>query len=106
MDFYSREYLKDFLVALYGEQARPWDMNEEVANQVVLMIIETDKCSRAIDYIPRPLPYGSNPVSWLGKEAAKGLFRHLSDNKEQYAICYATGSANWRSKIQLASMGL
>lgn len=105
MDFYSKEYLKEFLIALYGEQARPWDINEKVANQVILMVMETEKCSRAMDYIPRPIPYGSTPLSWLGKEVAKGLFRHLNDNKDQYAICYAVGSLGWRSKIQLASMG-
>ena len=106
MDIYNRDNLTEFLVALYGNQAHSWEINDEVAKQVILMVLETEKCSKAMDFIPRPHPYGSNPLSWLGKEAAKGLFRHLKNNKDQYAVCASKASLVWRSKIQMASMGL
>ena len=60
----EQENLKAFLVSVYGNQARSWEMNDEVFNQTIYMLQESNKCTDLMDFVPRPMPLGANPISY------------------------------------------
>jgi hypothetical protein len=54
MDINDRENLREFIIELYGPQARSWPMNETVFNIIYNMLKESSGCSDLMDLVPRP----------------------------------------------------
>jgi hypothetical protein len=106
MDINDRDNLKEFIVELYGPQARSWDMNEKVFKTVYGMVSASSACSDLMDYVPRPHALGKAPIKYLTKEIRSSIIRELKDRKRHYTICIKHVAANYRSHIQIQAMGI
>jgi len=106
MDLYERENLQDFLVSLFGNQAQSWPMNEKVFNLTFELVAESTACSSAMDVVPRPLPYGANPFTWLKKQVRGAFIRRLNENKEQYVVCLRAAAVRMVRRFQMAAQGI
>lgn len=106
MDINDRENLKEFMVELYGPQARSWSMNEKVFNIIYNMLTETSGCSDLMDLVPRPHALGKAPLKYITKEIRSSVTRKLKDRKQHYTSCIKFVAANYRSQIQMAAMGV
>lgn len=82
----EQENLKAFLVSVYGNQARSWEMNDEVFNQTIYMLQESNKCTDLMDFVPRPMLLGANPISYIKKLHA--IFYYESLRTEKINIRY------------------
>lgn len=80
MDIYDREHLQEFLVALYGSQAKSWYPNEALFNLTFELVQESGECSAAMRYVPEPLAPGKNVFKWLAKEARTKFLAALAEN--------------------------
>lgn len=106
MDWYERDDLKEFLVALYGNQANQWPMTESMFDLTFKLISESGSCTRAMDLIPRPAPPTGRPYQWLSKHI-RGLFlRELKDNKKQYSICLKATALKMAGEFHMAASGV
>ncbi|OUS25995.1 hypothetical protein A9Q99_19655 [Gammaproteobacteria bacterium 45_16_T64] len=106
MDLYEKQDLQEFLVFLFGKQAKNWPMNEGIFNLTYELVEESSSCSSAMDYVPRPVPYGTNPFKWLTKQAREAFVRELKDNKEQYVVCLRAAAVRMVRRFQMESMGV
>ena len=106
MDLYERQELQEFLVSLFGKQAKSWPMSEGIFNLTYELVEESSSCSSAMDYVPRPVPYGSNPFKWLTKQTREMFVRALKDNKEQYVVCLRAAAVRMVRQFQMAAMGI
>lgn len=106
MDIYNREYLKEFLVALYGKQAESWHPNEQLFDLTYKLVAESGKCSEAMRYVPEPMAVGKSPFKWLKKEVRSKFLKTLRDNKERYVICLRGAAYNMAFEFKLAAQGL
>ena len=59
-----------------------------------------------MDYVPRPLPPGREPIKWLTKQAREAFLRGLKEGKEQYVVCLKAAAYSMKFKFVEASMGL
>jgi len=105
MDITDRENLKEFLHSLYGSQVNTWGMSDGVFEVVLEMLKESSSCSDLMDLVPRPHALGKAPLKYLSKEARSIIIRKLKERKEYYSYCLTTVSRNYRTKVQMASMG-
>lgn len=101
----EQENLKAFLASVYGNQARSWEMNDEVFNQTIYMLQESNKCTDLMDFVPRAMPLGANPISYIKKTARNILLRKLKNSKNQYKVCVSTSAAKFKTKLVLAGLG-
>ncbi len=102
----EQQDLRAFLSTLYGNQVNNWDINISVFNHTYKMLHESRKCSDLMDYVPRPMPAGQAPITYVSKSIRGILLRKLKNNKQHYKICVSTASLKFKSKIHMASMGL
>ncbi|MBU1169355.1 MAG: hypothetical protein KKD44_07300 [Proteobacteria bacterium] len=70
-----------------NEKTKPEDWNEDAANALAIMVAEIRKCSKAMDFVPRPS--GSRPgYGWIVKYAYKVLKeRYSSKQPRLYEAC-------------------
>lgn len=106
MDIYERDYLKQFLVALFGKQAAGWFPNEQLFNLTYELIAETNACSDAMRYVPEPLGPARNAFRWMAKEARKKFLKTISENKDAYVICVNAAAYRMVHRFHLAAQGV
>lgn len=106
MDINDRENLKEFLVELYGAQAKQWSINESVFNLVNKMINESSACSDLMDNVPRPHALGKAPIKYITKEIRSTIIRKLKDRKEHYSACMQVVAVHYKSQVHMSAIGL
>ncbi|REL26256.1 hypothetical protein DXX93_06430 [Thalassotalea euphylliae] len=78
-------------------------VNEKVAQVFGEMIIATQQCSDALNWVPRPTG-GKATISWIVKHFTKSSLRQIST--KQSLTCAKEVVRNYKTKIQLAAMGI
>jgi len=106
MDLHEQQDLREFLISLYGPQAKGWPMTEGMFNLTYELVSESSACSDAMDYVPRPLPPGREPIKWITKQAREMFLRALKDRKEHYVICLKAAAYTMKFRFVEASMGI
>jgi hypothetical protein len=105
MDYYDKKALNEVLVKWYGSQAANWQMNDSVVKVVIKMLVEMRSCTAALHFIPMPTTFG-NQLGQLTKGYLKKVIGVLKDDERVYNICSHHTIRQYRSEIQMASMGL
>ncbi|WUM10844.1 hypothetical protein OHB16_35490 [Streptomyces sp. NBC_00334] len=105
--FEEQEQLRAIAGAIWTpELAAGWNMNAEVADVLSTATGEILKCSEAFALVPRPAGF----VPGLGYLV--NYWKNLRDyflvvkNDRTYRACVVTAAANYRSPIEMASMGI
>ncbi len=98
--------LQKYLYRLYGEESTNWKINDQVFDVVFFMVRESRKCSDLMDLIPRPMPVGANPSTWLTSEVRSAIIRAISDEKQLYHTCVVGVKASWKTAIYQALNGM
>ncbi|PIE41163.1 MAG: hypothetical protein CSA49_04855 [Gammaproteobacteria bacterium] len=106
MDLYEQQDLREFLVSLYGPQARRWPMTDRMFNLTYELVSESSACSDAMDYVTRPLQPGMDPIKWITKQAREMFLRALKERKEHYVICLKAAAYTMKFRFDEASMGI
>lgn len=106
MDIYDRDHLKQFLIALFGQQAKSWFPNEQLFNLTYELIEESGNCSDAMRYVPEPLGPARNAFKWMAKEARRKFLAAIVENKEQYSICLSTAAYRMVRRFQMVAQGI
>jgi hypothetical protein len=98
--------VKEMIKSLYDLAAVPaWDgdVTDEVAAVFGIMLLETQKCSNAFGWVPRP-PGGRASVTWVVRSLGRGLFNAHRGKLSQ--TCARAVIYKWQRQLDLASMGL
>ncbi|PSU34051.1 hypothetical protein [Photobacterium lutimaris] len=101
----EKHELKAYLTQLWGAEAQLWPMNEQLFDVTYLMLQDSKKCSDLMELVPRPMPVGANPSSWLTKEVRKAIIRKLKDDKQYYFICVQARKLQWKTRFLEAANG-
>ncbi|NOZ51967.1 MAG: hypothetical protein GXP08_02305 [Gammaproteobacteria bacterium] len=106
MDLHEQDDLRAFLVSLFKDKASKWPMNDKIFNLAYELITESTGCSSAMDYVPKPIPLGREPITWLTKEVRSIFLRNLKDNRHHYATCLKAAAYRMARTFDLAAQGL
>jgi len=106
MDLYERDDLKEFLIELFGSKARGWPMNEQMFNLTYELVIESNRCSGMMDFVPRPMPPGVSAMRYLADQARGIFLRTIRQNKKQYVSCVKQVSRNMATQFLEAAYGV
>ena len=106
MDLHERDDLKEFLTTLYGPQVNGWAMNDELFNLTYKLVSESSSCSDAMDFVPRPLAPGKEPIKWLTKQVRSMFLRALKERKEYYVSCLKAAAYNMKPEFEMAAQGV
>ncbi|WP_217144434.1 hypothetical protein [Streptomyces sp. AC627_RSS907] len=105
--FEEQEQLRAIAGAIWTpELAAGWNMNAEVADVLSTATGEILKCSEAFALVPRPAGF----LPGLGYLV--NYWKNLRDyflavkNDRTYRACVVTAAANYRSPLEMASMGI
>ncbi|MFF0706487.1 hypothetical protein ACFYVC_40030 [Streptomyces tendae] len=105
--FEEQEQLRAIAGAIWTpELAAGWNMNAEVADVLSTATGEILKCSEAFALVPRPAGF----LPGLGYLV--NYWQNLRDyylavkNDRTYRACVVTAAVNYRSPIEMASMGI
>ncbi|MET9152360.1 hypothetical protein [Streptomyces griseoflavus] len=103
----EQERLREVAGAIWTPQlAAGWNMNADVADVLSTATGEILRCSEAFSLVPRPPGF----VPGLGYlvnywKNLRDYFLAVKDNRS-YRACVVTTAANYRSAIEMASMGI
>ena len=103
----EQENLREIAGAIWTPQlAAGWNMNSEVAAVLSTATGEILRCSEAFSLVPRPPGF----VPGLGYlvqywKNLRDYFLAVKDNRS-YRACVVATAANYRSAIEMASMGI
>ncbi|MGY0070038.1 hypothetical protein ACWZEH_25260 [Streptomyces sp. QTS137] len=103
----EQQQLREVAGAIWTPQlAAGWNMNAEVADVLSTATGEILRCSEAFSLVPRPPGF----VPGLGYlvnywKNLRDYFLAVKDNRT-YRACVVTTAANYRSAIEMASMGI
>jgi hypothetical protein len=76
-------------------------VNERVAEVFGRMLEEAKKCTKALNWVPRP-PGGKATIAWLVKNLTKSVVRSMGD--ELSVTCVQMVIRNWDRELKMASM--
>jgi hypothetical protein len=79
------------------------EINDEVAAVFGIMLAETQKCSSAFKWLPKP-PGGRASISWLVMQLGRGIFGSFSTKLS--FVCARTVIYKWRRRLDMASAGI
>ncbi|MFD8236206.1 hypothetical protein ACFV20_30540 [Streptomyces sp. NPDC059696] len=103
----EQEKLREVAGAIWSPTlAAGWNMNADVADVLSTATGEILRCSQAFALVPRPPGF----VPGLGYlvnywKNLRDYFLAVKDNRT-YRACVVTAAANYRSPIEMASMGV
>lgn len=81
-------------------------MNDEIFNLTHRMLDESRKGSDLMDFVPRPIRAGQQPVKWLSKQLRGTHLRKLPERKHHYTVCVRTVAWKRRIDFEAAANGL
>ncbi|SDE12940.1 hypothetical protein [Streptomyces prasinopilosus] len=103
----EQQQLREVAGAIWTPQlAAGWNMNAEVADVLSTATGEILRCSEAFSLVPRPpgfVPGLGYLVSYW--KNLRDYFLVVKDNRT-YRACVVTTAANYRSAIEMASIGI
>ncbi|MEU3254874.1 hypothetical protein [Streptomyces sp. NPDC006997] len=103
----EQEQLREIAGAIWSpELAAGWNMNSEVADVLSTATGEILRCSEAFSLVPRPpgfVPGLGYLVSYW--KNLRDYFLAVKDNRS-YRVCVVSVAANYRTAIEMASMGI
>jgi hypothetical protein len=76
------------------------DVNERVAEIFGRMLEEARKCTKALNWVPRP-PGGKATIAWLVRNVTRSTIRSMGD--ELAHTCAQFVIRNWDAELRLAS---
>jgi hypothetical protein len=76
------------------------DVNDEVAEIFGIMLSETQKCSDAFKWLPKP-PGGRASINWLLTQLGRGVFGAFSTKLS--FVCARSVIYKWRRRLDMAS---
>jgi len=79
------------------------DTNPKVAEIFGKMVLETQKCTTALNWVPQPSG-GKATISWVAKNFTKSVLRQLEEG--QSLTCAKKAILQFKSPLKLASMGI
>jgi hypothetical protein len=94
---------REFLIVIYGEQAKSWNINLTVLELFGQLLQTSDSCSRYMDKVPRPFVAGSI-IKWVSKQARDAIIRHLKNGGEQYLVCLRASGLSLKTDFYMASL--
>ncbi|MEU3949652.1 hypothetical protein [Streptomyces sp. NPDC029526] len=103
----EQQRLREIAGAIWSPQlAAGWNMNSEVEAVLSTATGEILKCSEAFALVPRPPAFFPGP-SYLRQywKQIRDYFLVVKDNRT-YRVCVVATAANYRSAIEMASMGI
>lgn len=102
----DKEIVKDVINAFYKEAGfqHGWNgnVNENVANVFGKMLSASRDCSAALNWVPRPT--GRATISWIAKQLGRSFIRDIQGKR--YFVCSQRAVYNFRSELEMASMGI
>ena len=78
-------------------------INPKVAETFGKMIIETQSCTTALSWVPRPAG-GKATISWIAKNLTKSALSQIET--KQSLTCAKTAILRYKTPLHLASLGL
>ncbi|MEE1751545.1 hypothetical protein [Streptomyces sp. SP18CS02] len=103
----EQERLREVAGSIWTPQlAAGWNMNAEVEAILSTATGEILECSKAFALVPRPPAFFPGP-GYLRQywKQVKEYFLVVKENRT-YRACVVTAAANYRSPIEMASMGI
>ncbi|WP_260333773.1 hypothetical protein [Streptomyces beigongshangae] len=100
-------HLREVAAAIWNaDLAAGWNMNPEVADVLSTATGEILRCSEAFALVPRPAGFVPGVGYLLNYwKNLKDYFLAVKDNRT-YRACVVTAAANYRSAIEMASIGI
>ncbi|MFJ2261614.1 hypothetical protein ACIOKD_25320 [Streptomyces sp. NPDC087844] len=100
-------HLREMAAAIWNaDLAAGWNMNPEVADVLSTATGEILRCSEAFALVPRPAGFVPGVGYLLSYwKNLKDYFLAVKDNRT-YRACVVTAAANYRSAVEMASMGI
>lgn len=101
MDMMTEEDLRKILVKWYGEQAKHWQLNENLMLKVAEVIEKSGECSAVFQYVPKPT--GVFGAASSAKSAAVAYAKQLISAvaKDDHSIfCIRRKALEMRSDVQ------
>ncbi|MEW2528052.1 hypothetical protein [Streptomyces sp. NPDC047071] len=102
----EQEQLRQIAAAIWPDQAAGWDMNTDVADVLSQATGEILRCSEAFALVPRP------PAFLPGLSYLRNYWKQLRDyflvvkENRTYRICVVNVARNYRTAMEMASMGI
>lgn len=96
----EKGHLKKILTNIFGSEAQSWEMTEGTLNETGKMLDAMKKCSRAMNYVPRP-------AGVVGPGYFKKQLRDIArraENEDLYSVCKTFGASRWKSAIVAGSI--
>jgi hypothetical protein len=106
MSHEAKDEVRSIMLSFYRFAGVPeWrgEMNEEVAAIFGVMLNETQKCSKALGWIPRP-PGGKATIVWLATQLGMGVFN--ATRHRLSPVCAKAAILKWKSALDVAGAGI
>lgn len=81
-----------------------WEMNEELLKVVTKMIKESEACSEAMDFVPRPRAYLT--FMDVKKELERMARSLLARRGASYWVCNLVSTYQWKMEAEIAGQGV
>jgi len=106
MDTYDKEYVSTVINYFWGPgTATPQSVNEEAALIAFEALEKASVCTDAMDLVPRP-KYGMLDIKYVLKQLAKVGKRIIQGDTAIYNACKGAVGVYYKSRIQMALMGV
>ena len=100
----EKDDIRRLLILTFGEEARKWNINNNVVDLMTKAFNESVKCSERLDAVPRPIGFIPSGVSLASQ--AVGIARRVLNNKGQYQICTDYVAYHYKRVIYMAANGI
>ena len=102
----DKDIVQEVIDAFYKEAGfqHGWNgnVNENVAYVFGKMLSSSRDCSAALNWVPRPT--GRTTIKWIVKHLGRSFIREIKGKR--YFICSQRAVYNFKSELEMASMGL
>ncbi|KFJ42403.1 hypothetical protein IBE48_08225 [Francisella philomiragia] len=100
----EKDEIRKLLIMIFGDQAKKWEINNQVAELITKAFNESVKCSKRIDASPRPFGFIPSGVSVASQ--AVSIANRIINNKEQYKMCIDYVALNYKRVVYMAANGI
>ena len=110
----NKNYVTKLLVYIFGKEAKVWDVNPRVIEELAKVLIENRKCRQAMNMVPRPAglynpKWALDQIVNISKRYVTEELKSVNENDnsiEFYNICKLSIKGKWKKHIYLVSEGL
>lgn len=107
VDLYTTENMHKILSNWYGQEAKLWNISEDLVLLVYQMIVDSKSCTTTFNYVPRPSgPIGAaRSLTSVAISEIKSVIKNLADDEHAIA-CLKTIAWKKRSQVTMAKDGI